>query len=359
MKQREKLALDLQRYYRGWKEREDVRRELNRRSHYALEQNSAKKIQGLYRIVKARMVCNDLRQARFDELNQAATLLQKRYLGHITRRRYLEMKEDFAAKIPYIITLQKYFRGCGLRQRMYRNAARNEEQLWAAVEIQRIWRGWLGRLAWELRFEQVWSREMGAAMIQRYVRGWVARTRVLKIRRRIARHEFDRARVRFQAAQRLQAWFRGVQVRYILGERKRMVHRAVFVIQRCWRGYNLRQCTWLAVVNKRAVSIQSMIRGWLVRRRLKHLTSNVILIQVYYRLFCRMDAKERLRRVEGVKRRQAAARHIQAHFRGYQMHLADKARKLRMKQLSQSIAVAEEAAARAEAQAAEIRAGSP
>eukprot|EP00913_Durusdinium_trenchii_P003077 g2845.t1 len=96
---------------------------------------------------------------------------------------------------------------------MWRDAIRSEEQLWAAVEIERCWRGYLGRLRWETEYERLWARETAALMIQRNLRGWLARTAVTGRRRRRARAEFEKARRRFKAAQKIQALVRGVLCR--------------------------------------------------------------------------------------------------------------------------------------------------
>eukprot|EP00439_Symbiodinium_sp_Y106_P002775 s3397_g1.t1 len=96
---------------------------------------------------------------------------------------------------------------------MWRDAIQTEQRLWAAVEIQRCWRGYMGRLRWEMEYERLWSRETAALIIQRNVRGWLARSAVTGRRKRKARAEFEKARRRFKAAQKIQALTRGVQCR--------------------------------------------------------------------------------------------------------------------------------------------------
>merc|ERR1719456_1135971 len=96
---------------------------------------------------------------------------------------------------------------------MWYEAQNAELQQWAVCEIQRVFRGYLGRLQWEAKYEEEWSRQIAAVRIQRMMRGWLARTRVMRMRRKIARAEFERARKRFKAAQLIQARVRGMVAR--------------------------------------------------------------------------------------------------------------------------------------------------
>ena len=130
---------------------------------------------------------------------------------------------------------------------MWREAIRAEEELWAAMEIQRIYKGYRGRVRWEDKLEESWRRELSAFVIQRNLRGWIGRTRVGRMRRRIARAEFDRARGRFRAAQRIQALVRGVQTRKVTSERKRLKLFAIVMAQRIFRGHWLRNRLWKQV----------------------------------------------------------------------------------------------------------------
>ncbi|CAE7319331.1 MYO5A, partial [Symbiodinium sp. CCMP2592] len=112
---------------------------------------------------------------------------------------------EFLNHVDSVVTLQRYARGYLVRLRMWRDAIQTEQRLWAAVEIQRCWRGYMGRLRWEMEYERLWSRETAALIIQRNVRGWLARSAVTGRRKRKARAEFEKARRRFKAAQKIQA----------------------------------------------------------------------------------------------------------------------------------------------------------
>eukprot|EP00438_Fugacium_kawagutii_P001992 Skav236446 [mRNA] locus=scaffold2857:255135:260676:+ [translate_table: standard] len=83
-------------------------------------------------------------------------------------------------------------------------AVAREQEVWAAIEIQRHWRGYKGRVRAETVMEQVWRREMAAALLQRNLRGWVVRAKMARQRRQRARASFEAARRRFLGAQRIQ-----------------------------------------------------------------------------------------------------------------------------------------------------------
>merc|ERR1719272_2675440 len=148
---------------------------------------------------------DDVRADRLSKMNTAATFLRKMWLGARTRRRYKGLVNEFRTHEGHIVTIQRFGRGFLVRLRMWREAIRAEEELWAALEIQRLWRGYHGRVRWETAYERVWRQEMAAVAMQRNIRGWLARTRVNRSRRKIARAEFERARLRFRSAQRIQA----------------------------------------------------------------------------------------------------------------------------------------------------------
>merc|ERR1712139_89059 len=120
---------------------------------------------------------------------------------------------------------------------------------------------------------------MAAAMIQRNARGLVSRAKVSKMRRRIARTEFERARLRFRSAQRLQALARGVLSRKRTRAKMERYKKACVTIQRIARGRQLRKRLWAQLTVQRAVMIQAAMRGFLVRNRRFSLIAKVICIQ--------------------------------------------------------------------------------
>lgn len=173
----------------------------------------------------------------------------------------------------------------------------------------------MGRLRWEYAYEQVWSREAAARRLQRYVRGWLARTRVHRIRRRNARAEFEKARRRFKAAQLIQARLRGLLARKRVAARKAYVVLVATTIQRIWKGHAFRSTLWQEVEGRRATMIAAAMRGWLVRRRRFRLVAKVILLQQTWRHWRRsVPAERRQLKSESMKEARLAAQTIQTAY---------------------------------------------
>merc|ERR1719240_39987 len=96
---------------------------------------------------------------------------------------------------------------------MLEEARRAEAELWAAQHVQRLYRGYRGRLDWEARYEETWSREIAALRLQRAFRGFRARRKIYGLRKKYIRAEFAVAKRVFRAAQIIQARVRAVQSR--------------------------------------------------------------------------------------------------------------------------------------------------
>ncbi|CAE8649377.1 unnamed protein product, partial [Polarella glacialis] len=272
-----------------------------------LRYKSATKLQSMVRRDHAIRRVDKVRAEKFDQMNRAATKIRKMVLGAQTRRKYKELLYELSRNVGAIITMQRHARGFLVRLRMWRQAIRAEEELWGSLEIQRVWRGYQGRVKWEAKYEQLWSREMAASMINRNVRGWVARNKVNRIRRKIARTEFERARQRFRASQRIQALARGVLVRKVFRQRFVRARHAAVQIQRIARGHALRKRMWQQVKVQRAVKIQAHVRGCLVRRRRMHLIAKVICIQRNWRQWLRKSPEVREKAVEQMRERKKNA----------------------------------------------------
>jgi hypothetical protein len=280
---------------------------------------SATKLQAMARRDKATKRVNNIRQDRMLLMHKSATFVRKLWLAHSTRKKYLELKNEFYTHIDSIIIMQRYVRGFLVRLRMWREAIRAEEELWAVVEIQRVWRGFIGRIRHEAKYEEMWKKEMAVAKMQTLIRGWLSRVRVNKIQRKVARAEFDKARMRFRAAQRIQALIRGVLVRKVIRVwRERIIH-CVVNIQRVARGHSLRRKLWNQVLHQRATMIASMARGYLTRKRLFNLIAKVIMIQKFFRHLKRWETtKMKERRIKLMSMRKAAAKVIQSKYKDHQ-----------------------------------------
>merc|ERR1719191_1117513 len=148
---------------------------------------------------------------------------------------------------------------------------------------------------------------------------WLAKIRVNKMQRKVARQEFDKARLRFKSAQKIQALIRGVLVRKIIRAWRERIISCVVHIQRVARGHSLRRKLWDQVLNQRATMISAMVRGYLTRKRLFKLIAKVIMIQRNYRHLKRWETKKtRERRMQLMQQRRKAAKVIQSKYKGHQ-----------------------------------------
>merc|ERR1719191_1371475 len=121
---------------------------------------------------------------------------------------------------------------------------------------------------------------------------WLAKIRVNKKQRKVARQEFDKARLRWRSAQKIQALIRGVLVRKVIRAWRERIISCVVTIQRVARGHSLRRKLWDQVLNQRATMISSLARGYLTRARLFKLIAKVIMIQRNYRHLKRWETKK-------------------------------------------------------------------
>jgi len=263
-------------------------------------------VQAFVRRKAAQKIMQRMRKNKMRELNDAATRIRALWLKYIVRKRYKELREEFKMHESSIMVIQRYARGYLVRMRMWRDAIRAEEELWAAVEIQRCWRGYCGRLKWEMEYETVWSREAAVRRLQRHIRGWLSRTRVHRIRKRRARADFERARRRFKAAQRIQALVRGRAGRRRVAAIRGRKDQAATTVQRVFRGRRERIELRHQVVDRRSTQIQALARGFLVRRRRAGFVAKVILIQRLWRAHLRLPEDVRAKKREKARRRPAA-----------------------------------------------------
>jgi len=302
-----RAAVNLQRYFRGFKGRRAAEERMAQYQHEMFVFRAATKIQALHRRRQAEQKVTNMRETRINEMNHAATFVRKLWLAFITRKRYLDLKRDFESHIEAIVNIQKYARGFLVRLRLWREAVQAQEELWASIEIQRAWRGRLGRLHWEYVYEGMWVREVAAAKIQRNLRGWMSRVRVNKKKRQLARKEFEGARKRYKSAQKIQALLRGVHVRKFTSAWRMSVIASIVTIQKMWRGHSLRCNMWEQVIHQKATAIQSLTRGHLVRVRMERLQKNVLRLQRGYRSFkARPAAKRRHLLLRQQKRKECA-----------------------------------------------------
>ncbi|XP_026166817.1 unconventional myosin-Vc [Mastacembelus armatus] len=134
-----------------------------------------------------------LEKLRLDRLREACITIQKHVRGWSQRRKYLCMREA-------AIILQQYIRGKRTIRRTVSAAAL--KQGWAAVMIQRHWRGYRVRQVYQLV-------RLASITIQAFTRGWMARKqyrKMLKEHKALVLQKYCRAwlaRRRFQTMRRL------------------------------------------------------------------------------------------------------------------------------------------------------------
>lgn len=145
--------------------------------------------------------------------------------------------------------------------------------------VQRMYRGYRGRLEWEAKYEETWSREIAALRLQRAFRGFRARRKIYGLRKKYIRAEFAVAKRVFRAAQVIQARVRGAESRASTVRKKANVTGAARTIQRVFRGHRVRLRLWEAVLDERATMIQAHTRGMIARMRLAQVGYHVRVIQ--------------------------------------------------------------------------------
>jgi tetratricopeptide (TPR) repeat protein len=312
-----KAVTSMQKYWRGWAGRQKAK---NARESYArrrIQHQAALRLQLMFRRHKARGKVENMRGKRLGEMDGAATYIRKVFIGQKVRKAFLNLRTEYKQATVYIVTIQRYMRGCVCRLKMWREAVRVEEEVWAAVFIQCLWRGYCGRVRWENCYETMWRREMQACVIQRNLRGWLARLRSTRAKKRIARAEFERARSRFRAAQRIQSLARGMAERKVVtAKRKRTAHAAT-QIQRIARGRALRANLWRQIVEHKTIVLQAAARRLLVRNRRYHLIAKVIHIQRMFRYWRNRPSDFRDQRLEKTRQKKANVILIQRTYREF------------------------------------------
>jgi hypothetical protein len=314
---RELLAVLCQRYCRGIIGR---KRHLRFKHEFLDEVNmavAATKIQACVRRDLGMRKVSAVRRARRQEHHAAATHIRKAWLGFRVRRYYQEMREKFLDNMVHVIVMQRYTRGFLVRNRIWRSAAQAESELWASVELQRMWRGYRGRLRWEQHYELYWSRQIAAVRVQSVARCWLAKLRVHRIRQSRMHKRLAAERRLFTAAQTIQKHARGLITRTHVFALLRYLYGAAIYIQKIWRGYVIRNSISSLVRHRMACRAQAHIRGFLVRARFRYLTSRMILLQRCWRTFFARPVEQRAsarrlrkERVEAVTTMQGAWRYL-------------------------------------------------
>jgi hypothetical protein len=272
-------ARAIQRIHRGKTDRMLTEKKRQEKKENDLMVMCALRIQSMFRrLVAYRRVVSMKKDAQ-EKKFRAATKIGALIKGFLARQVYLRMLNDLSSFPEHVLVVQRYARGFLVRKRMLEQARRAEAELWAANAVQRMYRGYRGRLEWEAKYEETWSREIAGLRLQRAFRGFRARRKIYGLRKQFIRAEFAVAKRVFRAAQQIQARQRGVMSRKRTVDRKANVSGAVLTIQRIFRGHRVRLRLWEAVLDERATRIQSHTRGMIARIRLAQIGYHVRVIQ--------------------------------------------------------------------------------
>ncbi|CAN6199196.1 unnamed protein product [Urochloa humidicola] len=172
----------------------------------------------------------------------------------------------------------------------------------AAVKIQSHWQYYSGRKCFTKQVQTVAGiqtsirlsshhqacqrHQLSAVLIQRVVRGWLARKRLLGS----SLQTYTRLCVLDQSQQR--KCHQSLELKIVL--------HSVIRLQRWWRKLLLQQSVRTSVI-----SIQSFVRGWLARKQLNHIFCCTNIIQRWWRKVLLLESRKR------------AVTLIQSHFRGW------------------------------------------
>nr|XP_061791179.1 abnormal spindle-like microcephaly-associated protein [Nerophis lumbriciformis] len=281
----------IQRWYRA-SARRNVERQLFLKMCCA-----ARTIQVAYRRKRA---CNSLKQHR------AATAIQAAFRKFVTRRRYLALRKA-------TVVIQQKRRATILSRRTKEDYETLKK---AVLIIQANWRGRADRMRLEkshqcatlikahyLRYKaqvEFRSKKAAAVVIQRHYQAYVAgkKTRTAFLQKRAA-------------CVKIAAGYRGMKVRTDLKEK----HKSAVVIQAAFRMYLMRK--QYILIQSATIIIQSRYRALLLCRAHRHkyeeLKKAALKIQTIYRGW---------RQREEFKKRDNAARVIQALFKMHRVHMA-------------------------------------
>ncbi|GMF11000.1 unnamed protein product [Phytophthora lilii] len=231
----DKAAVTVQKYHRRFAQRHTIAD-----LRLALQTASAKRVQECYRRHRqrriTRAICAAHRQQQVFEANAALTL-QCAVRGYLARCELRRLKHEWHCTVKIQRAVRRY-----QARRVYN----------AAVVIQSNFRGWLARrVAAKRRQERLEKQQHAAACcIQRHVRGYLARRRVLHMRE-------------LAAAVLLQSIWRGYVARcklYALKLEKQQKFNELLLERLCALAAHVAETERVA-----ATRIQTMVRGRLAR----------------------------------------------------------------------------------------------
>eukprot|EP00163_Fabomonas_tropica_P007870 TRINITY_DN1750_c0_g3_i1.p1 TRINITY_DN1750_c0_g3~~TRINITY_DN1750_c0_g3_i1.p1 ORF type:complete len:1799 (-),score=315.51 TRINITY_DN1750_c0_g3_i1:39-5435(-) len=284
----------IQRLFKGWV----------LRSRFQAKRESAVKIQAAVRGYLTRIHL-------FRAKHQAATKIQSAYRGYVDRKRVILIREDLAFRNASATKIQAIVRGMLVRRRWPQikvDLVADKRKRWAAaLTIQTVFRAYFCR--------KLLKEGLKAAVdIQRTWRGHVGRE--------ITREE----RRRHQAARDIQSVWRGHKTRRAVAVVRAAVaaeKKGALSLQRLFRGFVARRRVARLVERRTdaATRIQTSWRGQLARRevavrRAKQVQRNEAAVQIQRVARGRIARSDYKRQLAEKRRREAAATAIQSGMRG-------------------------------------------
>jgi len=311
-------ATRVQVYFRGNTARKRCKMLRNQEKARMVIHVKAARIQGLFRMRVAKAFVSEVRQTKLANMKSAATTIRADWLCYVSRKWYLSLLRWYQQQVTAILTIQRYIRRNfeAVRQQKYNE--RKRQLLLSAVLIQREFRGKEGRKYHRDIIEDEVVCNYSAVRIQNLVRGWLIRLQWRRSFRQRKREEFLRTRRRFEAARTIQSALRRLFAVKLVQRRRRRETESCVVITSKWHGHERRQALSDHVELLKLIVIQSLVRGFLVRRRLRRMRRGTLAIQHAYRHWLlAVPVERRCEKVGQNCQRSEAAKLIQQHARVY------------------------------------------
>ncbi|XP_049713783.1 abnormal spindle-like microcephaly-associated protein isoform X3 [Elephas maximus indicus] len=287
----QKRAVMLRQYFRTWKARKQ----------FLLYRKAAVVLQNHYRA----FLCAKYQRQAYLQIRSSVIIIQATMKGFIQKQKFQKIKES-TIKIQAVWRKYKAMKAACKIQAWYRGCRARKEYL-AVLKAVKIIQGCFHT---ELERTRFLNMRASTVIIQRRWRA-VLSGRIV--------HEHSLMIKRHQAACLIQANFRGYKARQAFLRQKS----AALIIQRYIRARKARKCERVKYVElkKSTVFLQSVIRGWLVRKRVLEHKSKLRLLHftvaAYYHLSALriQRAYKRHMAIKNAKKRMNSVICIQRWFR--------------------------------------------
>ncbi|XP_007481071.2 abnormal spindle-like microcephaly-associated protein isoform X1 [Monodelphis domestica] len=254
---KKKSILTIQKYYRAYQKGR------TERTHYLQKRNAVIQLQAAFRGMKARHLCREIR---------AACVIQSYYRAYIMKKKFLRMKHAIIILQAFIKMKQERRKYLTLRKsavciqwwyrsRRYATKCRNEYQLLreSCIKLQAVVRGHLVR-------KQLRSQRKAVTLLQSYFRMRKEQQHYLQI---------------YRATVCIQNHYRAYKIQIYEREKFLEIKKAVVCLQAAYRGYKTRKL--FKQISAAALKIQTAFRGYTKRLKYQAVLQSSIKIQRWYR----------------------------------------------------------------------------